>query len=93
LPTGSALTQLVAGRRYHRLNDSTGGGASPENSLVKAGREFVVPAGAPWIWVKMEKNNAQTAGVNFLNVWLMQNILSFLFPVARLFTGPGRGAM
>jgi hypothetical protein len=41
----------------------------------------------------MEKNNAPAAVVNFWNVRLMQNILSFLFPVARFFTAPGRGAM
>src|ERR1035441_8330493 len=67
LPTGSALTQLVADWRYHRLNGSDGGGASPKKSPVKAGRKFVVPPGAPWTWVKREKTSAAAVVVNFLD--------------------------
>src|ERR1017187_1312435 len=91
LPTGSALTQLVADWRYHRLNGSDGGGASPKKSPVKAGRKFVVPPGAPWTWVKREKTSAAAVVVNFLNVRLMQSILSVLFPVARIFATSGQG--
>jgi hypothetical protein len=60
---------------------------------VKAGRKFVVPPEAPWTWVKMEKNNTQTAGMNFLKMRLMRDILSVLFPGARFFAASGHGAM